>query len=892
MCAAGGVCLFGTPLVARIPNRRRGWTLMEISKLVEIDDYYIDPDVYVAEWQNTPRCLPAALSYAEKGWFVFPAPRGEKKSHKSAEHSGGRPWGKTTDPDEIRRDFARWPEANLCIATGRDSDIFVVEADTKEGHDVDGIAALRALEQQYGPLPDTLTAQSPSGSIHRYFRNPQDREVCNSTSQVARGVDVRGEGGMVVAPPSVKVSVGSYVWISNAEIADAPEWLIELATANSVSSADRIPSEHLEADLEHVGLALEVIPNDDLDYDNWNRVAMAAYRATGGAGFAAFDAWSQKSKKYNAADTIERWHKLSRSPPDRIGAGTLFFMANEVRLGWDNSYHAKIRGESVNYVDPAADEEMLAELAAAQRNGDLGNSAESKNDQSAAQASETKEQPKSDDKAKAQTKPSAKPSTAPVDLWNKFEPPPLPTGLLPSVIEQFAFEQGALMGADPAALAAGALVVCAAAVPDCVKLKVKRYGGWMESTRLWIGLVGDPSAKKTPIINQVAKQLVRLDAEMWRAYLRAKTEYDALNREEKRTRQPPRQARLRLDDTTMEAAQEVLRDSPDGVLCMRDELSGWFGSMDKYVGNRGGMADRSFWLQAYNGGTYAFNRITRGSGMIENLSVSVLGGIQPEPMRKVVEGTVDDGLIQRIVPIMVQRGAVGSDAPESKSAAAYDDLIVRLREMVKPFDDIEFEDAARKIRQELECKHNDLIACEAVSKKLAAHVGKYDGIFARLCLLWQCIESTDKEPEHFVTAATAQRVADFLHRFLLPHATAFYADIFGMSEDHDRLTSVAGYILAHKVSLLTNRVIQRGDRTMRKLGLRDTENICQQLSALGWVNRVSGARAGDPPHWNVNPEVHRRFEERARQEAERRSREREMIAAMLSPNPLRDNGDT
>ena len=92
----------------------------------------------------------------------------------------------------------------------------------------------------------------------------------------------------------------------------------------------------------------------------------------------------------------------------------------------------------------------------------------------------------------------AEPTTAPVNLWSTFEPPHLPHGLLPSVIEDFAFEQGTAMGADPAGLAVAALAVCAAAVPDSVQLRVKRYGGWYEATRLWVGLVGDPSTKKTP----------------------------------------------------------------------------------------------------------------------------------------------------------------------------------------------------------------------------------------------------------------------------------------------------------------------------------------------------------------------------------------------------------
>jgi hypothetical protein len=256
--------------------------IFSIPKLVEVDGYWIDPDVYTNEWEGKPRCLPAALAYAAKGWHVFPAfiDGPTKKSHKSAAFSGGRNWGKTTDPAEIERDFARWPD-RVGIATGVESGIWVVEADTKEGHDVDGIASLRALESKHGPLPKTLTAASPTGSIHRYFNWPKDREIRNTTSAIARGVDVRGEGGMVIAPPSHR-SDGTYVWLNDAPIADAPEWLVEAASAASGggNGGERIPNEQLEADLSRVAVALAVIPNDDVGWDHPARDAVVGGWAT------------------------------------------------------------------------------------------------------------------------------------------------------------------------------------------------------------------------------------------------------------------------------------------------------------------------------------------------------------------------------------------------------------------------------------------------------------------------------------------------------------------------------------------------------------------------------------------------------------------------------------
>ena len=65
------------------------------------------------------------------------------------------------------------------------------------------------------------------------------------------------------------------------------------------------------------------------------------------------------------------------------------------------------------------------------------------------------------------------------------------------------------------------------------------------------------------------------------------------------------------------------------------------------------------------------------------------------------------------------------------------------------------------------------------------------------------ITPTKKSYHPIVSFATAKRVADFMHQFLFRHAIAFYAGVLGLADDHDRLTAVAGFILAHKLERLT-----------------------------------------------------------------------------------------
>jgi hypothetical protein len=485
--------------------------------------------------------------------------------------------------------------------------------------------------------------------------------------------------------------------------------------------------------------------------------------------------------------------------------------------------------------------------------------------------------------------PEGEPVITPIDLWGKFDPPSLPLGVLPKTIEQYATVQGELMGVDPGGLAVAALTVCAAAIPDSIKLQVKRHNrGWLESARLWTGLIGPPSAKKTPIMKEASWPLVQLDVQYAREYATHKAGYDELEPEQRRGRPAPRRKQLKIEDTTVEGAQEVLRDNPQGVLCLRDELGGWFGQMDKYNGGRAGQMDRGFWLQSWNGGPYSVDRIKRGSSLLENLSISILGGIQPDVIRTCVAEAHDDGLIQRMFPIVLRTGALGQDVPITDEADEYVDLIKRLHELKPTFitgwdnlrgdaDRLVFDDEAQAVRQRLEGKHLELMGLETINKKLAAHVGKYDSFFARLCVTFHCIENAAGRLPCTVTEDTAERVAKFLHEFLLPHALAFYGGVLGMSDDHDRLTAVAGYVLAHGLETLTNRDIQRGDRTMRKLTRWDTERLCEQLEALGWLIRKDAPRRTDPPHWQVNPEVHQLFAEKAKQEAERRAAVQELI---------------
>lgn len=476
----------------------------------------------------------------------------------------------------------------------------------------------------------------------------------------------------------------------------------------------------------------------------------------------------------------------------------------------------------------------------------------------------------------------------PVDLWTRYEAPPLPKHILPPVIERFAVAQADSMGVDPGGLAMSALAVCAAATSDRIRLQVKRHDPtWHESARLWVALIGTPSTKKTPMMTAAMRPLQKIDTQLFREFAIKQEIYEALPAQERKSTPKPAQRRLRISDATVEAAQEVLKDSPDGVLSQQDELSGWFGAMDKYSAGKGAMADRSFWLQSFNGGSYALNRVSRGASLIPNLSICVLGGIQPDPLRRIVSDAVDDGLIQRLLPVILKPAVLGKDEPQDASVRHYDDLVNRLWSISPPRcvdgdDVLRFSDEAQLIRRSLEERHLEMAAAEVISPKLASHFGKYDGIFARLCVLWHCIEYADAPAlPAIIHSDTAQRAADFLHGYIVPNAIAFYTSVLGLSDDHGALIELASYILAHRLETVQHRDTQRANATLKALTAEQSRKLFEKLESLGWLEPTQPPPNSSTPRWLVNPAVHDLFAERGRKEKERREKARAAIMSVL-----------
>jgi RecA-family ATPase len=296
--------------------------------------------------------LTAALQYAGSGLPVFPC----KPFDKAPLVSSGF-YAATQDPDQIKAWWRQWPDAMIGMPTGAASGIDVLDLDLDDEKGKNGYALIPDWKDR-----SPIIVRTPRGGAHLWFKS--DGTMRNTTDDIAHGVDTRGAGGYVILPPSQNGSAAyQFEQGSAKDLAALPLFPADLRARLHIDDTPRTPNEDAEADPALVAAALASIPNDDLGWEEWNRIGMACWAATNGSdeGREAFEQWSAKSAKYNAQRTAARWRHYFKGPPNELGAGTLFYLAQEAAPGWSDAYYAGIEA-TINDVDPEVLAELMAEL--------------------------------------------------------------------------------------------------------------------------------------------------------------------------------------------------------------------------------------------------------------------------------------------------------------------------------------------------------------------------------------------------------------------------------------------------------------------------------------------------------------------------------------------------
>jgi hypothetical protein len=169
----------------------------------------------------------AAMALLAHGWSLLPLRAGEKRPLLKWEALQQQAAGKT----EVRRWFERWPDANIGVVSGAVSGLIILDIDPRHG----GEESLARIEKRQGATPPTVESATGGGGRHLYFRHPGG--TVHNRVNLRPGMDLRGDGGYVVAPPSLHPSGKRYAWAPGRnpdEISPAPPpaWLKRLIASD------------------------------------------------------------------------------------------------------------------------------------------------------------------------------------------------------------------------------------------------------------------------------------------------------------------------------------------------------------------------------------------------------------------------------------------------------------------------------------------------------------------------------------------------------------------------------------------------------------------------------------------------------------------------------------
>lgn len=202
------------------------------------------------------KLIEEALKYAAAGIPVFPlhwikrdgtcSCRLGEMCQAKGKHPRIKNWGEeaSTDPEKIAAWWNKTPLANIGIPMGEKSGLVAVDVDTRHG----GVDSLKALAKEYGELPATVAATTGGGGKHYIFKYTSELRLKNVVG-FRDGLDIRTQGGMIVAAPSLHVSGNRYKWDTGGspfemQPTDMPRWLVDEIQKVGIA----IPSKKKDAD--------------------------------------------------------------------------------------------------------------------------------------------------------------------------------------------------------------------------------------------------------------------------------------------------------------------------------------------------------------------------------------------------------------------------------------------------------------------------------------------------------------------------------------------------------------------------------------------------------------------------------------------------------------------
>ena len=775
--------------------------------------------------------LEAALWYHAQGFNVIPQDRAKKPLVKWKLYQDRR-----VTEEEIREWWTRSPNANIAIVTGAISDLVVLDMDGDEG--------VQSMSELPGAGRVATTTVKTGNGYHAYFKHPGGKI---KTVRIRPGLDIKGDGGLVTVPPSVHKSGAVYTFADGYSLDD-------------LSPAD-IPAPLL-AMLQDEGKKGDANGSNPPAGANGAAPALSRY---------VQEALDREIGRAIAADEGTRNDVLNKAAFNLgqfVGAGALPYGHAEHKL-----FQAVTRAG-------LPEDEARATIKSGLEAG--------------------MEQPR-----------EGLSSVLSVPDWGVLQelPPELPKvprlseELLPEPLRPWLADAAERTEIPLEFFAVSAVVALGALIGRRVGIRPKRKDDWLVVPNLWGAIIARPGVMKSAALSEALMPLDRLvkearkkfeeataDAEARQAVLEinlgglkqratalvkkgdaeSKAELESLNEEiialkKEQDALQVTERRYITSDATTEKLGELLGQNPRGLLIFRDELAGWLRTLSK-PGREG---DREFYLESWNGtGSFAVDRIGRGSLYVEAMTLSVLGGIQPNKLRAYTSdafkgGAGDDGLLQRIQVVAWPDGLnkwrdVDREPDEKARDRAFhvfreidkiDPLGVGATKNFAPngIPSMRFAPDAQEVfngwRSKLErrLRSDEFKDCPAFE----SHLAKYRSLMPSLALIFHLAGVVDGGTPGPVSLAAAKMAVAWCE-FLEAHARKVYAPELMPGAS-------AAHALAKKIKLgaVVDGTPVRDLYRNGWSGLSSSDAVwsaLKELERLGWLRVVTLSTRGAPSH--------------------------------------------
>ena len=800
----------------------------------------------------------AAGYYAGRGLKVFPLQWVEDGEcgcgHRDCSSKGKHPItangckDATTNMDQIAEWWRAYPKANVGIATGADSGVAVVDIDNPE--------QFIRFTEIHGKLPTTLMSRTGKG-FHLFFRHAPG---VRNKAGVWPGIDIRGEGGYVVAPPSVHVSGRRYQWQDDdpgAAIAPFPPKLLEM-----LEKPERKPIVLPALQTEGTPYGLKAMREEIADLrtaeqgtrnDRLNETAFKLYRLVAGG-------------------------QLS----DSTATSELTFTARGLGL-MDREIDSTLKSAR----EAGMKEPKVPQSSALNGHGDLS----TKRTQSTKPLYERGSVPFV---GSVEQPPVSENWSQPIPLGYQADPSPFPLEALRG--PHRAFVEGVSNHLQTPYDLAALISFSAVAVCTGGKVRIRIRRGWEEPTNLYSVVVMPPGERKTAAVNECIRPLMELEKAIQESAVPAILEADTRKKIAEEARDHASRRAGKTEDRLERMAQEadvialaieaeqievptkprLLADdaTPEKVTSLMAENAGRIGFIsaeggifDIMAGRYSGSPNLTIYLKGHSGDPHLTDRVGRAAESIPQPAMTLGLAVQPRVLASIGEKDFFRGLGLAARPVYaIPRSKVGErkiPAPElsEETVTIFHNLVKALGKELHAQQEttvIQLSPGAAQLIEAFEKQLEPRLGMGGDLSAVADWAGKLSGAVARIAALLHIIEGGSYRDGAEVAADTMERAVSLGHYFIDHARRAF--DLMDADPLVAKGRAVLDYLRRKNIAEFKRSELHNGMQGSFKRA-RDLEPVLSLLFEQGWIRplpqEAPGEKGGRPPSpkFQVNPSL-------------------------------------